>query len=151
MTRLFRLIVAAVALLSLSVQIADAGDFETQLLQLINRYRDAHNLRRLADSPLCGELARQHSREMSERQEMDHEGADVRFRKAAAKGASGCVENVAWNFDAPQKLFDAWQRSPGHDRNMLSRKMNAGGVATVGQYITFFACEIPIKQTPQRR
>ncbi len=129
-------------------QIAVADDFESQLLQLINRYRGANRLRLLDPSMLCGELARQHSREMLAQQEMNHSGADGRFRLAVAKGARGCVENVAWNINTPQKLFEAWRHSPGHDRNMLSRRMNAGGIGKVGQYVTFYACEIPIKQTP---
>ena len=148
MKKCFWFITTGVAVLLLTAQIAVADDFEEQALHLINRYRSANRLKRLEHSSLCGELARQHSREMRELQEMDHYGADGRFRLAAAKGARGCVENVAWKFETPQKLFDAWKRSPGHDRNMLNSRMNAAGIGKVGQYITFFACQIPIKPTP---
>jgi uncharacterized protein YkwD len=143
--------VTSVTLLFLSSLFAVAGEFEEQTLQLINSYRNTNRLQRLDDSPLCEELARQHSREMLKQQEMNHNGADGRFRQAAAKGATGCVENVAWNMQTPQKLFDAWRHSPGHDRNLLNRRMNAGGIGKAGEYVTFFACEIPIKPTPQRR
>ncbi len=143
MKKLFRLMATGVTLLFFSSQFAVAGEFEEKTLQLINSYRSANRLKRLADSPLCGQLARQHSREMLGQQEMNHNGADGRFRQAQAKGATGCVENVAWNMQTPQKLFEAWHHSPGHDRNMLNRRMNAGGIGKVGEYVTFFACEIP--------
>ncbi len=149
MKKLVRL-TAGVALL-LFAGIAVAGDFEEQTLQLINSYRSANKLKPLDSSSFCGELARQHSREMQERQEMNHDGADNRFRQAVAQGAGGCVENVAWNMDTPQRLFHAWRQSPGHDRNLLNRRTNGGGIGKVGEYVTFFACEIPIKSTPQRR
>jgi uncharacterized protein YkwD len=69
---------------------------------------------------------------------MSHDGFEERFRRAT--DASNCVENVGWNHQTAQSLFDAWRKSPGHNRNMLERKIRRAGIGREGAYATFFAC-----------
>ena len=133
-----RLISAAMAILLLVAATAGAGSFDDDLLVLINRYRSTKKLRPLAGSPLYADLAREHSQAMQEQDSMGHDGFEERFRRAT--DASGCVENVGWNHESPQSLFDAWRGSPGHNRNMLDRKLRRAGISKVGPYATFFAC-----------
>jgi uncharacterized protein YkwD len=136
-----RLICAAVAVLLLGgVGIARADRFDDDLLVLINRYRSAKGLKALASSPRLSGLAAEHSQAMREQDRMSHEGFEGRFNRAAAEGDRSCVENVAWNHPTPQSLFDDWRRSPGHNRNMLERKINRAGIVRSGAYVTFFAC-----------
>jgi len=124
--------------LLLCAQSALAGQFEDELLVLINRYRSAHKLKALVSSPLYTDLAREHSRTMQEQQNMSHDGFNDRFRRAV--DASSCVENVGWNHETPQSLFNGWKTSPGHNRNMLARKITRAGIGKSGAYATFFAC-----------
>jgi len=131
-------LLAAVLLILMLVQTAFAGQFEDELLVLINRYRSTKKLKPLASSPQYVELAREHSQTMLEQQSMSHAGFDERFRRAA--DASSCVENVAWNHKTPQSLLDGWRKSPGHNRNMLDRKISRAGISKTGAYVTFFAC-----------
>lgn len=131
---------AAVIMLLGSVGIARADRFDDDLLGLINRYRSTKGLKALASSPLYNDLAREHSRAMQEQDRMSHDGFEGRFDRAAAAGARSCVENVAWNHPTPQSLFDGWRRSPGHNRNMLEKKINRAGISKAGPYVTFFAC-----------
>jgi uncharacterized protein YkwD len=135
-----RLFAAITLTLLLSVQSTVAGQFETELLVLINRYRSSHRLKALVSSPLYNDLAREHSQAMQEQQRMSHDGADDRFRQAAADSARSCVENVGWNHETPQSLFNGWRNSAGHNRNMLNREINRAGINKTGAYITFFAC-----------
>ena len=131
--------IAVVTLLLASLAVpALAGQFEEDLLVLINRYRSTKKLKPLASSPQYVELAREHSQTMLEQQSMSHDGFDERFRRAA--DASSCVENVAWNHKTPQSLLDGWRKSPGHNRNMLDRKISRAGINKTGAYVTFFAC-----------
>ena len=132
-----RLIVAAMLTLTLA-QAAAAGQFEDELLVLINRYRSTKKLKPLVNSPLYTDLAREHSQTMKDQGQMSHDGFAERF--ARATDASSCVENVAWNHKTPQSLFDAWRKSPGHNRNMLDRKIRRVGLDRSGAYSTFFAC-----------
>jgi uncharacterized protein YkwD len=129
--------------LLLFVQPAAAGQFEDELLVLINRYRSTKKLKPLVSSPLYNDLAREHSQAMQEQRRMSHDGADERFRQAAADGARSCVENVGWNHETPESLFNGWRKSPGHNRNMLERQINRAGINKTGAYVTFFACYRP--------
>jgi uncharacterized protein YkwD len=122
----------------LLVQTAAAGQFEDELLVLINRYRSSKKLKALASSPLYEDLAREHSQAMLEQERLSHDGFDDRFRRAV--DANGCVENVAWNHETPRSLFDGWKGSSGHNRNMLDRKISRAGIGRSGAYVTFFAC-----------
>ena len=133
-----RLLAATVLALLLSVQVALAGRFEDELLSLINRYRSAHKCKTLASTPLYTDLARGHSRAMQEQNSLGHDGFNDRFRQAA--GARSCVENVGWNHETPQSLFNGWKDSPGHRENMLNRKISRAGISKSGAYVTFFAC-----------
>jgi len=132
-----RIAVVTLLLVSLAAP-ALAGQFEDELLVLINRYRSTKKLKPLAGSPLYVDLARGHSQTMQEQQSLGHDGFDERFRRAA--DAQSCVENVGWNHETPRSLFDAWRKSPGHNRNMLDRKIRRAGIGRSGAYVTFFAC-----------
>jgi len=134
---ILRLLVAAMLTLTL-VQAAAAGQFEDELLVLINRYRSSKKLKALTGYPLYYDLAREHSQDMQKRQDMDHDGFAGRFRRAV--DARSCVENVGWNHETPRNLFDGWKDSPGHRENMLNRKISRAGISRVGTYVTFFAC-----------
>jgi len=132
-------LLAATALILLSLpQTAAAGQFEDELLVLVNRYRPTKKLKPLAGSPLYVDLARGHSQTMQEQQSLGHDGFDDRFRRAV--DAQSCVENVGWNHETPRSLFDAWRKSPGHNRNMLDRKIRRAGIGRSGTYVTLFAC-----------
>ena len=120
------------------VQTAGAGQFEDELLVLINRYRSTKKLKPLVSSPQYVALAGEHSQTMLEQQRMSHDGFEERFRQAA--DAHSCVENVGWNHQTPQSLFDGWRKSPGHNRNMLVLKISRAGISRSGAYATFFAC-----------
>jgi len=120
------------------VQTAAAGQFEDELLDMINRYRSTKRLKPLDSSPLYSSLAREHSQIMLERQSMNHDGFEERFRRAS--DARSCVENVGWNHETPLSLFNGWRKSPGHNRNMLDRKIKRAGINKTGPYTTFFAC-----------
>ena len=129
---------AALLLLAVLAVPASAGRFEDDLLVLINRYRSTKRLKALVSSPLYEGLAREHSQAMQERERMSHDGFDERFRRAV--DASGCVENVGWNHETPQSLFEGWRTSAGHNRNMLDRRIRRAGISRSGAYVTFFAC-----------
>jgi uncharacterized protein YkwD len=124
--------------LLLPVQVTAASRFEDELLIMINRYRKTNHLKILVSSPLYSDLAVEHSQTMQEQAHMSHDGFEERFRRAT--DASSCVENVGWNHQTAQSLFDAWKKSPGHNRNMLKRKLRRAGIGREGAYVTFFAC-----------
>jgi uncharacterized protein YkwD len=127
-----------IVFLMLCVQMAAASPFEDELLVLINTYRSSRNLKVLISFPQYNDLAHEHSLTMQEQDHMSHDGFEERFRRAS--DASSCVENVGWNHETPRSLFDGWRKSPGHNRNLLERKISRAGISKSGAYVTFFAC-----------
>ena len=139
MSRTTLRLLAATALVLLSLaRTAAAGQFEDELLLLVNRYRSSKKLKPLAVSPLYTDLARGHSQTMQGQQSLGHDGFDERFRRAA--DARSCVENVGEGHETPGRLFNDWRKSSGHNRNMLDRRIRRAGIGRSGTYVTLFAC-----------
>jgi hypothetical protein len=110
--------------------------YETELCQLINQYRTAHGLTTLSFNSVLYGLAFDHSQAMSESGVLSHDGF---YERCAACGATGCVENVGWNYLTAQAQFEGWKNSPGHDSNMLNTSIKYLGIAKSGPYVTFLA------------
>jgi hypothetical protein len=110
--------------------------YETELCQLINQYRITNGLTTLSFSSVLYGLALDHSQEMNELGVLSHDGFSER---CAACGASGCVENVGWNYMTAQAQFEGWKSSQGHNSNMLNSSIKYVGIARSGPYVTFFA------------
>ena len=116
----------------------DAGLYARTLLELINRYRNDYGLPSLRFDDRLNHLAMTHSFAMSRQKRMSHANFDERFERS---GSRMCVENVGWNYPTPLKLFDGWKHSSGHNENMLKEGVYFVGIAEVGKYVTFFACQ----------
>ncbi|GAM08573.1 cysteine-rich secretory protein family protein [Geobacter sp. OR-1] len=117
-----------------------AGKYEDDLLALINGYRAANSLKPLTVHPDYVALAKEQSRAMNRARRLSHDGFHDRFSRAVTVGANGCIENSGWNYQTANGLLAAWQKSPGHDRNLLDPVITGVGIARTGTYVTFFAC-----------
>jgi uncharacterized protein YkwD len=112
--------------------------YETELLHRINHYRTENGLNVLSFDRILNRLARSHSLYMNEKDILCHDNFEDRFRKG---GRSSCVENVGWNYRTPVDQLLSWENSKGHNANLLNRKIRYAGIAKVGAYVTFFACD----------
>lgn len=108
------------------------------LLEQINSYRQLNGLDPLRLDTNLSHLARNHSFEMFQQKMISHRNFQQRFARSDSRL---CVENVGWNYSTPFKQFDAWRQSSGHHENMLKENIRKAGIADVGQYVTFFACQ----------
>lgn len=115
-----------------------ASLYARTLLEQINLYRQDNGLGPLRFDANLIRLARHHSFEMFRQKMLSHRNFDERFERADSRM---CVENVGWNYRTPLKLFDGWRRSSGHNQNMLKEGVTRVGIADVGTYVTFFACQ----------
>lgn len=120
-----------------NIFINDQGKYIKELLALINHYRADNGLRPLSSDKKLINLARGHSIEMQHQGALSHDRFEERFKRS---GRNSCVENVGWNYRTARDLFSAWQRSSGHDQNMLSGNIQKAGISISGSYVTFFAC-----------
>lgn len=129
---------AAVSTQAREMRPAGVSLFGETLLAEINQYRQENGLNSLRFEPNLVQLAQHHSFEMFQQKMLSHRNFNQRFDQS---GSRLCVENVGWNYNTPQKQFDGWRHSPGHDQNMLAEGVQKAGIAEVGNYVTFFACK----------
>jgi len=134
---LLRMLLALVAGAgAIAAPAADTGYVE-RLAARINRYRASHALPPLALDARIADLAREHSAAMAAAGQMNHDGFPSRVQRS---GEAMCVENVGWNYRSPDAQFEGWKASPGHDRNMLDRRVERVGIGIVADYVTMIAC-----------
>jgi uncharacterized protein YkwD len=133
---------AALLVLSLVASVraatfADPTAYAAQLASLVNEYRASKHAAALKVDPTLSELAREHSADMVRAKRLSHDDFKARFRRS---GYGMCVENVGWNYRSADEQFNGWRSSPGHDHNMLDRRVERLGVGVVGGYVTMMAC-----------
>ena len=117
------------------------NSIELATFNLVNKYRQTHNLPPLVVDPAISAQAKAHSEEMARSGHMSHDGFNERvtsvsktivYRKAA--------ENVAYNMGYGQPdlvAVQGWIESPGHKHNMIGQYDLTGiGVAknSKGEY-----------------
>jgi uncharacterized protein YkwD len=112
--------------------------YEEELLHRINEYRIDSGLPALTFDPELRSLTERHSQYMQRTGSLNHDNFNRRFNESKR---SCCVENVGWNHATPEEQLHAWQRSDGHNMNLLNRKIKGAAIAKAGAYVTFFACE----------
>jgi uncharacterized protein YkwD len=111
--------------------------YATRLGELVNQYRARHDLPPLAADDRIAALARDHSADMARDRQLHHDGFPSRVKRS---GRPMCVENVGWNYPTPQAQLDAWRASPGHDRNLLDRRVDRVGIGAADGYVTLIGC-----------
>jgi len=127
--------VAAVAAVAATAD--DDVDYARRLAVQVNEYRTREHVAPLAVDATISELAREHSATMAKAGRMSHDDFPSRVRRS---GFAMCVENIGWNYRSAEEQFNGWRRSPGHDHNMLDRRVERMGVAVVAGYVTMIAC-----------
>ena len=140
---LMRLVIAcpilafAICSVAASTTAGNGDDYPKRLAALVNEYRVSHGLPGLIVDTTVASLAREHSAAMAKAGQLNHDDFPSRVRRS---GFAMCVENVGWNYRSPEAQFDGWRTSPGHNRNMLDRRVDRLGVGIVADYVTLIAC-----------
>jgi uncharacterized protein YkwD len=111
--------------------------YADRLGELVNHYREQQGKPSLVVDRKLAALAREHSAAMAKAGRLTHDDFQSRFRRS---GYAMCVENVGWNYPTSQAQFHAWQRSPGHDRNLLDGRVQHMGIGAASDYVTFIGC-----------
>lgn len=115
---------------------------ELRFLKLINDYRRDHDLKPLLLSDEVEVAARIHSRDMGEAGFFSHYSARGssysagsapwdRMKKEGYGYNTYTGENIAAGYETAEKAFEAWRKSPGHNRAMLSDRYRVMGLARV--------------------
>jgi uncharacterized protein YkwD len=103
-------------------EISDAiAQMEADVLKYVNEHRVSNGRSALsANSYMSGE-ARTHSSNMANNiVPFGHEGFNERANRIWVNvGTGGVAENVAYNSNGAEQVFDQWKNSSGHNKNML--------------------------------
>ena len=120
-----------------AAQGGDSTAYARRLGELVDRYRATRGLPALAPDPAIAVLALEHSQAMAKAKLMSHDDFPSRVRRS---GSAMCVENVGWNYPTADRQLDAWRASPGHDRNLVDRRVDRVGIGVADGYVTLIAC-----------
>ena len=102
-------------------------------IRLISAVRRNRGLPALRHDPRLDRAAAMHARDMASRRFFSHRGSNgsKAFHRIRASGYNACyaAENIARGPASSAQAARMWIRSPGHLRNILSRKPIAAGIA----------------------
>ncbi len=102
-----------------------------EVRQRICAYRHAHGLSEVAIDPALMALAQSQANAMAHADHLSHEVAgSLDHRLNAAHHAKGyAVENVSAGYADADAALGGWQRSAGHNANLLDTRMRRMGIA----------------------
>jgi uncharacterized protein YkwD len=132
-----RLLAFSFCAAAVSATASNDAAYPQRLAALVNQYRVSHGLPALIVDTTIAALAREHSAAMAKAGQLNHEDFPSRVRRS---GLAMCVENVGWDYRSPEGQFDGWRASPGHNHNMLDRRVDRAGIGIVADYVTLIAC-----------
>lgn len=111
------------------------GAFEAEVARLVNAYRAQNGRNELNVDNRLNLAAEGHSEDMVSNNFFSHTGSDG--SKVGARVSDegydwrGVGENIAAGQTTPQKVFDAWKASSGHNANMLNASWQDMGIGYV--------------------
>jgi uncharacterized protein YkwD len=98
---------------------------ELATYNLVNKYRQSHNLPPLVADPAISAEAKAHSEQMARSGNMSHDGFNDRVASVSKTIVyRSAAENVAYNMGSGQPdlvAVQGWIESPGHQHNMVGR------------------------------
>jgi uncharacterized protein YkwD len=106
------------------------------LVQLVNEHRASLGLAPLTWSAEAAAVAQAHSDDMQRRDFFSHINPDHaspfdRIRAARLRYVHA-GENIAYGYDSPRELFQAWLDSPGHRKNLENPNYTQHGLGSAG-------------------
>ena len=105
----------------------DPGAFQ----HAVSAYREAHGLSPVTLDPGLMALAQSQANVMARSNHLSHEVAGTLDQRLnAARHAKGyAVENVSAGYATADAALVGWERSAGHNLNLLDKKMHRLGIA----------------------
>lgn len=129
---------------------ADAGP-----AAMVTRFRAAYGLGPVRIDPALTKAAERQAQAMAAAGVLSHEigGSFGSRMNAAGLGHVPTAENVGAGHRSMQGAIEAWQRSPGHQANLLMRDVTRIGVARVAApgkpYGSYWAMVLAADDTPR--
>ena len=147
--------VALGAILAITATLAHAEDMHLKdLTEAISQYRQEHGLSAVKTDPQLTAIAERQAKAMAESGIMDHSVAGSFSSRVAGAHTGEAAENIAAGYKTWTDTFRSWQKSPGHNANLLQARADSVGVAVARneqtRYKTYWAMVIADK-TPKKK
>ena len=137
-------------ILAITATLAHAED----MAEVISRYRREHGLSAVKTDPQLTAIAERQAKAMAESGIMDHSVAGSFSSRISGAHTGGAAENIAAGTKTWADTFRSWQKSPGHNANLLQAKADSVGFAVARneqtRYKTYWAMVIADK-TPKKK
>src|SRR5882672_1877547 len=138
-------------LMAVTATLAHAED---DMAEMISQYRRQHGLSAVKTDPQLTAIAERQAQAMAATGIMDHSVAGSVASRIAGARTGPAAENIAVGAKTWAETFRMWQRSPGHNANLLQSEADSVGVAVVRneqtRYKTYWAMVIADK-SPKKK
>ena len=132
-------------ILAITATLAHAED----MAEMISRYRREHGLSAVKTDPHLTAIAERQAKAMAASGIMDHSVAGSFSSRISGAHTGEAAENIAAGTKTWAETFRSWQKSPGHNANLLQSRADSVGVAVARndqtRYKTFWAMVIAEK------
>src|SRR5215510_6669906 len=140
-------------ILAITASLAHAEDMK-DLADAISRYRQEHGLSAVKTDPQLTAIAERQAKAMAESGIMDHSVAGSFSSRVAGAHTGEAAENIAAGTKTWPDTFRSWQKSPGHNANLLQARADSVGIAVARneqtRYKTYWAMVIADK-SPKKK
>ena len=99
------------------------------MAEMISRYRREHGLSTVKTDPQLTAIAERQAKAMAASGIMDHDVAGSFSSRMSGARTGMAAENIAAGTSTSAETFRMWQKSPGHNANLLQSKADIVGVA----------------------
>src|SRR6188508_118368 len=104
---------------------------EEDMAEMISQYRRQHGLSAVKTDPQLTAIAERQAKAMAATGIMDHSVAGSFASQIAGARTGPAAENIAVGSKTWAETFRMWQKSPGHNANLLQSEADSVGVAVV--------------------
>jgi uncharacterized protein YkwD len=140
-------------LLGVVIAMTSALAHAEDMADMISQYRRAHGLSTVKTDPKLTAIAERQAKAMAASGIMDHDVAGSFSSRISGTGTGMAAENIAAGTGNWAETFRVWQKSPGHNANLLQSKADIVGVAVARnaqtRYKTYWA--MVIAETPPKK
>ena len=107
------------------------SDIESEILNLVNKYRESKNLSVLKVSNIISKEADTHTKFMITNGEVSHANFNVRAQNLMNNaGAKYVSENVAYGYSSAEAVVNGWINSIEHRKNIETPDFTHFGIST---------------------
>jgi uncharacterized protein YkwD len=125
------------------------------IVEMISRYRQERGLSAVKSDPQLTAIAERQAKAMAASGALEHDVAGSFASRIAIGNVDAAAENIAAGTKTWAETFLMWQKSPGHNANLLKARADSVGVAFARnektKYKTYWAMVIAEKSPKKKR